>query len=91
MINEVKLKRLWASSFLHRESGKQKIFPVFVFFMLFSPLSLFAENKTVSDLVKDENGVPLPGVTVSAKGSPGGVTITDGFKKLIIRDIFKGK
>lgn len=85
MSKEFNLKKLRSRSFLHLESDLQKIFPLFVFFILFSSLSLFAQNKTIRGVVKDENGAPLVGVTVSVKGSPVGVTTAeDGTYEIVI-------
>jgi len=59
--------------------GFQTIFNCKYFlFILFaiSQISLFAQNKTISGTVSDQDGSPLPGATVTAKGTNTG-TITD--------------
>ena len=75
MRKEITSKKLW-HCFPYPESGLQKTFLLFVV-VFFSSFGLFAQNKTVSGVVKDENDMPLPGVSVSVKGSSGGVTTAD--------------
>lgn len=45
--------------------------------MLFSSLNIFAQEVSLSGMVIDENGIPLPGVTVSIKDDPSTGTVTD--------------
>jgi hypothetical protein len=75
MRKEITSKKLWCC-FPYPKSGLQKTFLLFVV-VFFSSFGLFAQNKTVSGVVKDENDMPLPGVSVSVKGSSGGVTTAD--------------
>ncbi len=51
---------------------------IFLMLLLFlsSSVHIFAQTKTVTGIVKDEKGQPLPGVSVNVKGSRGG-TATD--------------
>ena len=52
----------------------RKGFSVILMWLIF--LSMFAQNITVKGTVSDEQGSPLPGVTITVVGSPRGV-ITD--------------
>lgn len=54
------------------------IYPLYLIvgFMVFAPLSLWAQNMTVTGTVTDNNNEPLPGVNILIKGSLVG-TITD--------------
>ncbi len=56
-----------------------KIKKIIILFLLF-PLFALAQSKTISGLVNDENGSPLPGATVQLKGSEtvGAITDFDG-------------
>jgi len=51
-------------------------FVLSAFFMLLSSLSLFAQEKSITGKVIDEEGIPIPSVTVSIKGTSTG-TVTD--------------
>jgi len=46
----------------------------FVLLLYLSSQSLFAQNKTITGLVTDEENVPLPGVTVLVKGTLNGAS-----------------
>jgi outer membrane receptor protein involved in Fe transport len=53
----------------------KKWIPILVILFLYSfPIKTFAQNLTVSGTVKDEKGAPMPGVTVSVKGTTRGVS-----------------
>ena len=56
-----------------------KIKKILLIFLLF-PLFVLSQSKTVTGLVNDENGSPLPGATVQLKGSEtiGAITDFDG-------------
>ena len=56
-----------------------KIKQILLIFLLF-PLFVLSQSKTVTGLVNDENGSPLPGATVQLKGSEtiGAITDFDG-------------
>ena len=56
-----------------------KIKKIILIFLLF-PMIVLSQNNTVSGLVNDENGSPLPGATVQLKGSEtiGAITDFDG-------------
>ena len=56
-----------------------KITQILLIFLLF-PLFVLSQSKTVTGLVNDENGSPLPGATVQLKGSEtiGAITDFDG-------------
>ena len=56
-----------------------KIKKIIILFLLF-PLFALAQSKTITGLVNDENGSPLPGATVQLKGSEtvGAITDFDG-------------
>ena len=53
---------------------EKTIYLVFLFFLVFQ--CLFAQEKTITGTVRDEKGVPLPGVTITIKGEQKG-TQTD--------------
>jgi len=46
-------------------------------FLLFLYCVVFAQTKTISGIVEDEDGLPLPGVSIAIKGTTTG-TVTDG-------------
>ena len=54
-------------------------FKISIVILLF-PLAIFAQSKTVTGVVNDDQGFPLPGVTVQVKGTNnlGAVTNFDG-------------
>ena len=56
-----------------------KIKKIILIFLLF-PLFVLGQSKTITGLVNDENGSPLPGATVQLKGSEtvGAITDFDG-------------
>lgn len=57
--------------------GKQTIQIVsfaFMFFLLASPFSLFAQTRTITGFVHDEKGTPLDGVSVFVMGTSTGTT-----------------
>ena len=56
-----------------------KIKKIILIFLLF-PMIVLSQNNTISGLVNDENGSPLPGATVQLKGSEtiGAITDFDG-------------
>ena len=60
------------------------------FFMLFLSMSIFAQEVSISGTVLDEDGIPLPGVTVSIKSDPSKGTVTD-FDGLYTIQAEKGK
>jgi TonB-linked SusC/RagA family outer membrane protein len=51
--------------------GKKRTSLLFVFFL--SVLFSYAQNKTISGTISDEEGLPLPGVNVIEKGTTNGV------------------
>lgn len=55
----------------------QKKFFTFLTFLLFSSVSLFAQTRTVTGTVHDENGSPIAGVSVIVKGSPTGTSTSE--------------
>jgi TonB-linked SusC/RagA family outer membrane protein len=78
MRNQIALQKLGSFSLLHyHESYFKKFLLLFFSFMVFSSQFLFAQNRTVSGIVRDENGIGLPGVSVAVKGSSGGVITND--------------
>ena len=48
--------------------------------ILLLPLAIFSQTKTVTGVVNDDQGIPLPGVTVQVKGTDnlGAITNFDG-------------
>ncbi len=75
MRKKIAMKELCPFFFLHyREPYFKKFFLLLFSLIVFSSQFLFAQNKTVSGIVRNENGVGLPGVSVAVKGSTGGVT-----------------
>ena len=62
-----------------------KIKQILLIFLLF-PLFVLSQSKTVTGLVNDENGSPLPGATVQLKGSEtiGAITDFDGNFSILI-------
>ena len=62
-----------------------KITQILLIFLLF-PLFVLSQSKTVTGLVNDENGSPLPGATVQLKGSEtiGAITDFDGNFSILI-------
>ena len=62
-----------------------KIKKILLIFLLF-PLFVLSQSKTVTGLVNDENGSPLPGATVQLKGSEtiGAITDFDGNFSILI-------
>ncbi|MGB1324393.1 MAG: carboxypeptidase-like regulatory domain-containing protein, partial [Flavobacteriaceae bacterium] len=48
--------------------------------ILLLPLAIFAQSKTVTGVVNDDQGLPLPGVTIQVRGTDnlGAVTNFDG-------------
>ncbi len=65
-------------------------FLLYAFFMLFLSMSIFAQEVSISGTVLDEDGIPLPGVTVSIKSDPSKGTVTD-FDGLYTIQAEKGK
>ena len=56
------------------------------FLMLLSSLSVFAQEKSITGKVIDEEGIPIPSVTVSIKGtSTGTVTDFDGMYSILAK------
>ncbi len=54
--------------------------------MLLSSLSVFAQEKSITGKVIDEEGIPIPSVTVSIKGtSTGTVTDFDGMYSILAK------
>jgi hypothetical protein len=53
---------------------------IITFAILLLPLTIFAQSKTVTGVVNDDQGLPLPGVTIQVKGTDnlGAVTNFDG-------------
>ncbi|HSH20691.1 MAG TPA: SusC/RagA family TonB-linked outer membrane protein, partial [Draconibacterium sp.] len=51
--------------------------------MIFSSLGIFAQTSTISGLVSDKDGTPLPGVTIVVKGTTNG-TVSDANGKFSI-------
>ncbi|RCH55351.1 TonB-dependent receptor [Mucilaginibacter hurinus] len=60
-----------------------KISVVFIFIALFLPVTLLAQQKVVTGIVKDVTGI-LPGVTVREKGVPNNGVAVDGSGKFRI-------
>ena len=58
----------------------------------FLPLAILAQSKTVTGVVNDDQGLPLPGVTVQVKGTEnlGAVTNFDGEFSIVV-DTSKNK
>ncbi len=54
-----------------------------LFLSMFCSAQLFAQTKTITGVVKDEKGQPVPGVSVNIQGSPNGV-MTDANGKYVI-------
>lgn len=54
----------------------EKIFSLFLFFIMFSVLNSFGQSKVIPGIVLDKNKEPIPGVTVVVKGTNRG-TATD--------------
>ena len=54
--------------------------------ILLLPLAILAQSKTVTGVVNDDQGLPLPGVTVQVKGTEnlGAVTNFDGEFSIVI-------
>ena len=54
--------------------------------LLLFPLAIFAQSKTVTGVINDDQGLPLPGVTVQLKGTDnlGAVTNFDGEFSIIL-------
>ena len=67
-------------SFVREKCLMQKALTAFLFFLLVPSLSLFAQSKTVTGTVNNENGAPLSGVSVIVKGSSSGTTTNDAGK-----------
>ena len=53
---------------------KTKFSGILTLFLAFIVQLSFAQEKTVSGVVSDENGLPLPSATVSVKGTSNGTT-----------------
>ena len=53
---------------------------IITFAILLLPLTIFAQSKTVTGVVNDDQGLPLPGVTIQVRGTDnlGAVTNFDG-------------
>ena len=65
---------------------KQKLIYLSLFFAMFlgSNYSLLSQNKTVKGVVTDEQGNPIPGVSIIQKGTTKGtVTDFDGLYQLL--------
>jgi len=73
--------QLWRSSPMH-----YKGVGVLILFLLLSPM-LYAQSLTVKGKTTEENGQPMPGVTVSVKGTTNATsTDADGNYSLVIPD-----
>lgn len=61
------------------------------FAILLLPLAIFAQSKTVTGVINDDQGLPLPGVTVQVKGTDnlGAVTNFDGEFSIIVPSLKK--
>ena len=59
--------------------------------ILLLPLAIFSQTKTVSGIVNDDQGLPLPGVTVQVKGTDnlGAITNFDGEFSISVPSIKK--
>ena len=59
--------------------------------ILLLPLAIFAQSKTVTGVINDDQGLPLPGVTVQVKGTDnlGAVTNFDGEFSIIVPSLKK--
>ena len=78
MRKKIALEELCPLFFPHyREAYFKKFFLLLFSLIVFSSQFLFAQNKSVSGIVRNENGIGLPGVSVAVKGSTGGVTTND--------------
>ncbi len=57
-----------------------------ILILLLFPLAIFAQTKTVTGVINDDQGLPLPGVTVQVKGTDnlGAVTNFDGEFSIIL-------
>ena len=64
---------------------------IITFAVLLLPLTIFAQSKIVTGVVNDDQGLPLPGVTIQVRGTDnlGAVTNFDGEFSIAIQEAKK--